>query len=496
MALKSQLSLYCYAVAPNSATAVVEYASQIEDLSFSSVAPGGCGDLSAKLRLANLRLPRPELGLFARVAVMAGPDCVWLGEITEAAQTLDSAGEYLAISALGVGNCLRDDPLTRAYTNKTVNQIISDQWSLRAAYLGLDSNLSQVFPDNPVAHFSPAYVNRTFEEVIADCCMLAGDYQWGVWPYVAQPGAHRDAWGFPMGQLVAYARDTTTTAYQASYANHEIIQHTITPSAERAYNVIAIGYADLTLGPGTATATDSRLNNDGTQGAAPFRRRKFSRDLAGISTISSSQAQSIANQYLSLYKNITNKVGLTLAGVSDSNGHPLALWRVQADRNILVPELAPRGTQLPLTASAGINQFYIVKATYSESSSGAQTLALECDNFLDAAELQIARLQLSADAQARNRATTGVTQAAGAPEMGQCGARMNNVAAGLTVAVWVPFRAIMQNVPTSITLNVTSSTNAGSIAAVSITAYGFVLQWVPATSGNSLVFATYQTVGN
>ncbi len=57
-----------------------DYSARIEALEFTTVAPGGFGDLACILKLPDARLPRPELGLFSRVALRDGLFTCFSGE--------------------------------------------------------------------------------------------------------------------------------------------------------------------------------------------------------------------------------------------------------------------------------------------------------------------------------------------------------------------------------------------------------------------------------
>lgn len=125
------LALYC--VAPGTtgvAAQVVEYTPLVESLRCTSVAPGGCGLLVARIRLpsARARLPKPEFAILnARAVLMDGLYCAFTGEINQSALTLDASGQGVEITALGGGAGLSDDPLDTTYTNQTALQIIQDQ---------------------------------------------------------------------------------------------------------------------------------------------------------------------------------------------------------------------------------------------------------------------------------------------------------------------------------------------------------------------------------
>jgi len=501
--LKSGLTLLFYTLTP--AVQVVDYTRQALNLSFTTLSPGGMGQLTCTIFLSGSQLPHPELALFSRVAVMCGPDCVYLGEVSDSPSKMDNTGEYYQITALGLGNSLKDDAQTRGYVNQTAAQVIADQFSIRSAYAVIDSDQSACFPDNPVATNSPAYNDRTMEEVVSDQAIQAGNYAWGVWPYPAQPAyqvpnsAHADGAGFPTARLEIHQTDTATTHYIANASNGDIADWQITPSGERCFNVIALTYYDPTQSPpvGTVTVKDSRLGAGDIQGTAPFRRRKYAKDLSSITTINATQSTVLANTYLSQWKNITNKVNFKLRTLWDGHGAPLRnLALVRADRNILVQELPMRGNPSLLTSvSATQNQFYIVQTTYTETTSDV-SLQLQCDNFADDANVQLARLTLAADGQRRNQATTTLTQAQGAPEIGWCGAGFPSVGAGVQVSCEADFKTVMTNVPTSITLTAVSTNNFTSLTTSNLTVNGFVLLWTTVGSGETHWYGDYQTNGN
>jgi len=492
--LRSNLELWCYNLAVPS-VAAVSYGPAVQSLRFTTVAPGGFGDLSATLRLRDAFAYRPELQLFSRVALMDGKQCLFLGEISDATATLDPTGsEQMQIAALGLGNSLRDDPQTLSYSNQTAQQIAIDQVTRRGAYNVIDNDTSGLFPDNPAPTYSPSYVQRTVEEILAAISTLAGDYAWGTWAH----GRNTDVLGFPTAQLTAKARDKTTVHYSASFGARDVIGGTIAPSGDRTYNDVVITYKDPTTGPGTAQAKDGRLNANLSQATAPFRHRKKSYDYSGVSTVTATQAQALANQLLSQFQNVTNKVSLILNSVRDGAGsdRTLQLYNVQADRNIHIPDVAIRALTLPLGPVAGVNLFYIVQTQYMEDTTGAATLTLQCDNYADDESVQIARLQLQADTASRNNTTTGIVQATGAAEKGFAAGRIGNAVAGASYGFGVNFKTTMTTTPTSITLAASGSTNVTSAVAANITQYGFELVLTATATANMEWWGSYQTVGN
>jgi hypothetical protein len=121
---RNTLALWAYTPPSNAYPLVTaEYGAQVEALEFTTVAPGGFGDLTCLLKLPDARLPRPALQLFSRVCLRDGPFTAFSGEWSDPALVLDSAaGEHLLLSALGGGACLRDDPDDSAYTSATTAQ--------------------------------------------------------------------------------------------------------------------------------------------------------------------------------------------------------------------------------------------------------------------------------------------------------------------------------------------------------------------------------------
>ncbi len=504
MSLRSALGLWAYSQPGTSAYPLIvqEYGELVEALEFSTVAPGGFGDLAALVKLPDARIPRPELALFSRVCLKDGLFTCFAGEWSDPAIVLDSQqGEHVLLSALGGGIALRDDPDESAYTSQTAQQIISAEFSKRSAYLAIDPDQSQVFPTNPATTFSPAYDGWHLEEILHDLCFDLGDFIWCVWDHPTS----RDAAGFPTWQLQAHARDVQTTGYMA--LSDDILSWRVAPSAQRAFNVVEVAYVDVTGGPGKVSVADTRLLGSGAQGTAPFRRRKLRRSLGHV-PLTSAQATTIAQAWLAAYENATNKVEVELRGIRDANGVPIPLHQARSDKNLYVPELGVRGTgpygtgPLPVLASSGggpqpaTNQFYIVETIYRETAAGDVRLVLHLDNDVDRGGFLLAQLKLAFDAATRSRGKYRHVASPGAPEVGSCGATFSNVSAGGTVAIQVNFKTVLAKAPTSVTVTVTGSSNASSIAAVNPTIYWFTLQWTAPAAGATSVIGTYQTVGN
>lgn len=496
--LKSRLRIYCYVGPPLYTPYLIQDVSElVNDLAFSTVSPGGFGDLSMTVKLKNARLPQPQFSLFARVAVMYGATCLWLGEITNPAFGMDqSNGEYVKIQALGMGNGLRDDPGTFSYTNTKAQAIAIAQLQLRTVTykeLPLDSDTSQLFPDNPSALLNLVYDGRNMEEVITDVALQVGDYDWGV---EAHP-INKDFTGvIPTGRVYARARDTTTTHYTAYLKDGDVYQYEFTPTADMAYNIMDNAYTNGAGGVAHYIAQDNRLNTDHSQGAAPFRWRRYQRDFTGISTVDSAQATTIGNTQLALYKNVTYKGTLSLRRVRDANHVIQELYTVQAGKNIYVPELAILGAQLPTSATPNVNQFYIKSAKYSENQSGLQQMQLDLGYYRDDAAIRIAQLQLAADAAQRGGKSTGTVQALGAPITGFVGWNFSNAISGQYSGSAAQFPAICSQTPTSLTLTGVANTNVGSVTANFFTNVGCMVFGPAVSSGGGEYGATYQTNGN
>ena len=492
MGLRSRLGLWAYTPPENPAFPLVvrDLGELAEALEITTVAPGGFGDLACVVKLADARLPRPELGLFSRVCAQDGPVTVFSGEWADPALVLDGSGEYLLLSALGGGVALRDDPDESAYTDATAQSILAAEFAKRASYLLVDADQTLVLPDAPAAVFSPVFDGAHLEEIVTALCADLGDYTWGVWDHAT----HRDGAGFPTWQLAVHARDTTTTHYLA-YAQ-DIVSWRVAPSAQRAFNVIQVGYVDVTTGPATVTVADTRLGGDGSQQQAPFRRRKL-RVTLGHAPLSAAQATTIAEAWLAGYQNITNKVEVELRSVRDQNGVALPPHQVRADRNLYVPELAVRAiTTLPSGPEPGTNQFYIVETSYQETASGQMRLVVQLDNYADRAAALLAQLKIAYDAARRRRGVLGTVISVGVPVVGSAGASFSNVAAGGTVAVVVSFPGTLAKAPTSVTLVPTGTTNASGASATNLSKTGFTLQWTAPSAGATSWIGTYQTVGN
>lgn len=508
MALRSGLAIYCYSAptGPLQQPVIREYGQQMEQLRMTSVMPGGPGQLTARLKIADARQYHPEFQLFSKVEVRDGADTVWFGEISDPVLSLRGDSEFVQITALGAGNTLRDDPHTSSFANRTPQQMGRQELTNNNATSGtvrktlrLDPDGSLIFADNPAGTFSPVYDNRTHEEEFNDICVLASTtttvYTWRVQPHAT----NRDAVGFPTAQLVTEVKDTATTHWTASVALREAQQYDVGPSADRAYNFITCAYDNGAGGIGSVQAKDTRLATDFSQGSAPFPCRHLHKDLTGISTATSTQAQAIANTYLAQFQNGPQKGWALLGAVRDANGNPAELWRVRAGQNIFIPELAVRGQTLaglgaPVVAVPGVNQFYIVQTEYQEDQTNA-TLRLTLDNFTDRAGDQIARLSAAVDAMNRSRKVTSLFQAPGAPQSGQGAASAVATAAGQAISNAIQFVPRLSTVPTAGQIAVTTlaNTNTNGTPTISnISADGAVVSVLSSAAGSCLYVFSFK----
>lgn len=497
MALRSRLAVYLYTLV-GGAVVQQEVGSMLDNLTFSTISPGGFGTLTGLLRVRSAKVPRPQFGLFALIAVMNGPTPIWLGELMNPAYGISqSDGEYIKISALGKGNGLRDDPNSWSYTSQTAQQIAQailtqHVTTTKALARVISTDNTQLFPDNPTNLITQVYTGRTMEEIIADVALLAGDYNWGA---EADP-LQKDFAGFPLARVFARARDLTTVDYTARLMGNDIYAAEFTPTADRAYNQIEIDYNNGTSGLGITRATDTRLNADLSQGTAPYRFRKYLRDLSGDSTVNATIAQSIANTYLALFENPTYTGTATLRGIRDANGARMPLWQAQAGKNLYVPEMAIQGTQLPTAPTQNVNLFWVTQATYREDSTGNQQLDLNLGYLPDDADVQVARLQMAADAINRSGQLAAVLAALGTPLRGQYAIGFSNALGGQNVGAAVEFPMQAYQVPTSLTLSSLASSNIGTLGVTDLTALGAYIFGTVSANGAGFARGTYRTNGN
>lgn len=491
----SGLTLLCAAPGMTGLTsALVDYTPWCEELEIASVSPGGCGHLRARLLLpaGRARLPHPEFAVLnGRVVAQDANGCVFAGEIHEATLALDDRGEAVELLALGGAAALGDDPLDSGYTTQTAQAIIADQFTRRSAYLALDGDQSAVLPSAPSATFSPIFDGRTFEDVLHELCDLLGDYMWSVWPHPV----HRDALGLPTWQLQVHPRDVTTVNYRA--ASRDVVAWRIAPAAARAFNGVTLHYLDPTAGPGAVTVTDPRLNGSLSQGSAPFRFRRFRRDLGGR-VLTAAQAATLAQQYLSSFQNIGNVITVQLASARSATGTPLPLWRVRADTNIAVPELLPRAATFPAIPAMqpGSNLFYIRTATYRERRGAAPTLTLQLDQVADFAAADLVRMRYEEQVRQRSRRTSPAVQPAGQTLKGAWSVLWGASPIGMAWGSAAAFASVLAAVPTSLTFTASTATNATGPVAANFSFWGCDV-WVTATlatSGNWVGY--YTTNGN
>ena len=475
---------------------LVDYTAAIASLEMTSVMPGGFGQLHVRLRLPGerARLAHPELAVMsAQIALLDGKDCVFTGEVFEAAQVLDAQGEGIDLVAMGGGGALRDDPGDASYTNATAGAIIADQFARRSAYLAVDPDLAAVLPDAPTATFSPVFDGRTIEDILHELCDLLGDYTWGVWDHPT----HRDARGLPTWQLVVHQRDLTTPHYAATVG--DVVNWRVAPAASRAFNGVTLHYLDPVNGPGAVTVTDPRLNGDLSQGNAPFRFRRFRRDL-GQRPLTAVQAQSLANHYLASFQNLQNVTTLTLTSVRNIQGGTIPLWRVRADHNIAVPELLPRAAtfSVPPVFASGVNLFSIRQTHYREVAGQMPTLTLSLDQIDDFAAADVARQRYEEQLRQRSRRLPPTTQPVGQALKGYFSVRWG--ASSGASNVWggaIQFPTVMVNVPTGVTFTTLSSSNIAAGPTIgNITRWGCDVQVTASTAGAGFWTGTYMTIGN
>jgi hypothetical protein len=497
MPTPSNFSLYSYAVGGAYGPVLREYSQEIEQLEFTTTAPGGYGGLKCRVRTSDPSILRGDVQIFNNVALVQGFTPIWLGRWDEPALALDNSDSDLyELAALGAGDCLKDDSQDAAYTASTAYQIIQDQLQGstlgRAAWLPIDSDLSLVMPDRPSTTYNYAPNAKNIEDVLNEVLAMQGDYTWGVW---AHP-IHRDAFDLPTWQLQAHIRNTTTVNYQITLADE--IEYAIRPTNEYSYNCVTVKYKDpTTTFPASVTVQDSRLNANKSQGKAPFPFRRLIKDYSSYN-ISATQATVIANALLASYQNGGFKITIKVAAARDSNGNEIPLWQVQADHNVFIPQLTPHGAQLNLVPTPNVNLFYITETNYQEQADQVATLELSADNFFDRAAFQVARLQYQEDQ--RRKAVTrthGHHQAVGEPEKGTVATSWPGVAVTTdSYEEGVNFKTTMVNVPTSITLTAASSSNAATPTTTNITQTGFSFTVHPAANGAGYWRGSYTTNGN
>lgn len=498
MTLRSGLSVYLWAQSPSAGPQVSEISEYLTNLTFSSLAPGGFGTFAAQVGKSVARVLLQQYSVFGRVAVMAGPTCVWLGElITPGYEFSDTGDEYYVLNALGIGNCLRDDPNTWTYSGKTpqfVGQDILAQHVVVTHELNalISTDNSQIFPDNPPATVNVVYDERTMEEILQDQAILAGDYDWGV---EADP-VQKDAAGFPLGRVYVRKRNLSSLDYTALIAQRDLVSAAFTPTADRAYNHIQIDYTNGTGGLAKYRATDSRLAANLSQGTAPFRYRKFLRDLSGSTLVNAAMAQTIATTYLGLFENVSYQGQASVRALRDSNGNAIPLYQVKAGYNLYIPELAVRAAALPTTPVQNSNLFWITQATYRENPNEGAQVEFQLGYHPDTYDVILARLTMAQDAQSRSGKITNIVQKLGAALQGFYGFSFSNASLGGNVGVGVTWQALASQSPTSVSLSPASTTNVSGLAASSLTAIGCHIGGTATGAGAGSAIGTYLTAGN
>lgn len=178
MPMRSGLSIYCYTAPTNQnySNTVMEIGSLITDLSFASAAPGGFTTFSATLPLRDGRIPLPPFALFSMIAVMNGPDPVWLGEMTDPEMGMDATnGEYMRLGGLGLGNVLRDNLETVTWNSAHPFDIVADLLlSLQYAWPDcpiptISTDNRYIFPDRPTTMFSRPMTTEAWKRLSPTC---------------------------------------------------------------------------------------------------------------------------------------------------------------------------------------------------------------------------------------------------------------------------------------------------------------------------------------
>jgi hypothetical protein len=489
MSIHDQLSLYAYNLSTATQSARSNIGPFLEDLTMTTNAPGGFGRLTGKYYIKNTRTLPPEFNIMANVALMEGPQGIWLGRWDEPGIALsDNNGDYFDLSAIGAGDCLKDDPNDFSYSAQTAKAMLADQITQRSAYLPLSTDTSRILPDNPSGTFTKGTNGMTFEQFLNDVLAGLGDYTWGVWGHVRDV----DASGLPKWQLYVHSRDTATTTYQI--IESDIQSARLRPAAEYSYNVVTLLYKDsTTFLPSSVTVRDSRLAANLAQNTAPIPARRDRLDYSNL-LLSATQANTIANARLAAFKNGGWKIEVVLSNVRNAAGNSIPLWQCQADGNLFSPAIATWAATQPFGPVSLSNQWYITQTSYQESRNGSSTLTVTLSAFEDTAAFQLAKLQYQQQMDDANKRTTGLIQSAGIPEMGYAAASAPSTAtAGTQWTASINFKATMVNTPT-ITLSGTASNC--SATAVNITQFGFTLRITTTGNGAASWTGTYQTVGN
>lgn len=495
MSIRDQLSLYAYNLGT---TSLSEYGSRVEALTFTTVASGGFGHLSCKLKVPDLRVVPPQLRLFARVALMDGPFACFQGRWDQPALKLDATdGEHYELTAQGASSFLTDDPDDYAYSAQTMQAILANQVTARSAYIAIDQDTTQIMPDAPAATYDRAFAGMDVAQILGqELPKLGSIYDWYVWDHPTRVAAHQDAAGFPTYQLSVLLRDTTTIHYTGYFEDEA--EAAISPAVEWTYNAIELLYRDATTGALTKTLVkDARLNTDKSQGNAPYPFRKKRIDLSGQGTYSATQATNLANALLAAYQNGGTRDSVKLTRVYDANGVQIPLHQVRAGRNIFLPQFAPIGATLPTTATPNVNLFFIQETSWSEdaTSTGGPELAIAMQTFDDSANYQLTRLQDLATRRAQDaRVTAPAIQAAGAAWKMRWGFQ-GDVDGVRQVGPQLPFLTQQSNAPSSLTFaQVFAPINVGVGPSVNVVDQFGASVWVQAGGAGVVSFGYTVTV--
>ena len=495
--MRNTFSLYIYNTAGSvTNTSLFNYGPLLEEVKFSTIAPGGFGDMTCKLRVHRSRIIPPEIKIFSHVALLDGFNRVFLGRLDEPNTGIDKAeGDIITLTALGASHVLQDDPQDFAYTAQTTTQILTDQIvTQRSAYLPIDSDFTQVLPNAPATTFSPAFQGKNIEEILNELTNDLGDYQWAIWDHPR----NKDAYGFPTWQLYwhlrTFALANPTPNYIATLANQ--ISHDVKGSVEYSYNCVTLMYRDFTsTNPQSVTVQDSRLAANKSQGTAPFPFRRLRKDVSEA-LLTATQATALANVLLAQYQNGGFKVTFDVAAMTDANGSPIPLHTVRADGIVLVPDLAPLGQKLSTTYVPNVNLFYITETQYEMLNGQTPKLTLICNSYYDTTSFQLARLQRTNEHHQKNRKHHGIIQAKSETETGPCGALWGaNAVSTDTYGESVNFKTTLNSAPASITLTATASTNANAPTTAFITTTGFHFQIQPTANGAGKWQGNYKATG-
>lgn len=446
---RDTLAIWCYVRGSTG----VEYGVRLDELNFTTVCPGGFGQLTCKLRGRDVRYVPPELQIFSQVAVMDGLTPVWLGRWHEPGIAMnDTDGEFRPLTAMGAGACLSDDPDDYSYSAQTAQAILQNQLSARAAYIPLSSDTAQILPDNPSGTFDRSYAGYAFERVLAELLgQLGNPYDYFTWEHPV----NKDSSGYPAWQLYALLRDTTTVHYRAQ--EFQVIENDLRPSVDWTYNVVTVLYRDATtFRVGTVTVSDSRLAGGFAQGTAPYPMRRYRKDLSNL-TLSSTQATALANAILNQFLNGGAKFTIKLSQVADGSGTVIPLHLVRAGKNIQVNQFAPVGNTLSVANTANQNLFFITQTQWEETQ-GGPTLTITGSTFPDTETYLVQRLQALAENSAQNtRVVVQPVNAANAPVKMRWGGQGDIVTNAHTFGPQLMFPVEMTNPPSTIAFSAVGS---------------------------------------